>query len=380
MEKPFKIGIWHYETGNFADGGAFSYADKIQTLLAGHTFSEEFEFVLVGFNLPKSSNLAQISLIPFNQIILLRLLVSFFLRIPFFGKKVSQDIQKKHQKKLIQQLKDAQVELIYYIQPGVTFLDFPHISTIWDNGHLSSYAFPEVAMHGRLESRLSNIKIDLNRAILICAESSAGKKELQDFYGISPNKVEIIPLPPSNVVSPEISAEKIDALSDQEFFLYPAKYWPHKNHYNLLKGFAIFNKKYPDVKLVFTGFHQDNQAYIDQCIADEGLQQAVVQLGVVSLGKLKWLYQNAKALVMATLLGPTNMPLMEAYYLNCPVICSDLAGHREQLGTYASYFNGLDKVDIANKLEASYLSKAEHPIADPQVKGSRNFSSHGFYI
>jgi glycosyltransferase involved in cell wall biosynthesis len=54
---------------------------------------------------------------------------------------------------------------------------------------------------------------------------------------------------------------------------------------------------------------------------------------------------------MPTLLGPTNMPLLEAYYIGCPVICSDLEGHREILENNALYFNPLSWQEILKKMK-----------------------------
>ena len=42
---------------------------------------------------------------------------------------------------------------------------------------------------------------------------------------------------------------------------------------------------------------------------------------------------------MASHFGPTNIPPIEAMEIGCPVICSDLKGHREILGDSALYFN-----------------------------------------
>jgi glycosyltransferase involved in cell wall biosynthesis len=54
---------------------------------------------------------------------------------------------------------------------------------------------------------------------------------------------------------------------------------------------------------------------------------------------------------MPTLLGPTNMPLLEARELNCPIVCSNHKGHIEMLKDGAFYFDALDKDDIAIQLE-----------------------------
>lgn len=364
MEKPFKIGIWSYKNGSYNDGGAFSYAKKMQQILLTSDFGFEFELVSVGYEVDTTDNTA-VWLKPIYQKPALRLMYSTLLRIPFIGSSISKRIKRKYDNKLIKQLKEAEIELIYYVQPGVVFYNFPHIATVWDNGHLSTYAFPEVSMHGTLESRLENAIVNLNKALLICSESIAGKLELQKHFGFNIEKVMVVPMIASEVISPTILPEPVDLPKNDGFFFYPAKYWPHKNHYHLIKAFSIFSKKYPEVKLILTGYHQNNKQYIDECIKQQNLEDKVIQLGVVSVEQLKWLYLNAKGMIMTTLLGPTNMPLMEAYYLNCKVLCSNLEGHQEQLGNYGRYFDALDDTDIANKLELTYLDHTTTIGKDP---------------
>ncbi|HZH66514.1 MAG TPA: glycosyltransferase, partial [Flavisolibacter sp.] len=64
-------------------------------------------------------------------------------------------------------------------------------------------------------------------------------------------------------------------------------------------------------------------------------------------------YKHALALVMPTFLGPTNMPLLEAEALGCPVICSNLKGHWEMLGEHACYVE-------PNNPESIYQGMKDH--------------------
>ena len=43
--------------------------------------------------------------------------------------------------------------------------------------------------------------------------------------------------------------------------------------------------------------------------------------------------------------------------LGCPVICSDLPGHREELGSAAIYFNPMDSNEIANAMIEVFLNR-----------------------
>jgi glycosyltransferase involved in cell wall biosynthesis len=139
-------------------------------------------------------------------------------------------------------------------------------------------------------------------------------------------------------------------LAKDNFFFYPAQFWAHKNHYNLLRAFQKLKNIAPSFKLVFTGSDKGNLKYIKELITEFDLDDDVKITGFVSENQLKALYENAAALVMPTFLGPTNMPLLEAYSLGCKVICSDFKGHREQLGEDALYFQPNDYNDILGKM------------------------------
>jgi glycosyltransferase involved in cell wall biosynthesis len=355
VKKLFKIGIWHYKGGSYANGGAFAYTQALQEILINSSFPD-IEIVHIGYNIDQISALGSnvLSLTPIHSTKWPKLLNSLCIRLPLYGMKLSYKIKKNYNNKLINKLKRAGIEVIYYINPGIEIDNFPHISTLWDLGHISMFAFPEVSMHGKLESRIENLNRDINKALVICAESEAGKKELIRYCPVNPDRIHVIPMIPGLIVKDQIVPERIDFLANDEFFIYPAKYWPHKNHYNLLLAFKKFTSYFPSVKLVFTGANQNNIDYVNHVIQDLGLENDVIQLGVVNLQQLKWLYKNAVSLVMPTFLGPTNMPLVEAYYLGCKVICSRLDGHIEQLGEAARYFDPLDPDEIFAQMKNLY--------------------------
>jgi glycosyltransferase involved in cell wall biosynthesis len=62
----------------------------------------------------------------------------------------------------------------------------------------------------------------------------------------------------------------------------------------------------------------------------EGVEGMVHYLGYVPDEDMPGLYSQAAALIMPTFFGPTNIPVVEAWSLGCPVITSDIRGVREQ--------------------------------------------------
>lgn len=62
-------------------------------------------------------------------------------------------------------------------------------------------------------------------------------------------------------------------------------------------------------------------------------------------------------MVYASLMGPNNLPPIEAAYLGCPVIISDMPGHREQMKDCALFFEGTNEYALAEQMYAVYVNQ-----------------------
>lgn len=164
--------------------------------------------------------------------------------------------------------------------------------------------------------------------------------------------------PVINVSTDKASEEKFLAqyvLHKNQYLFYPAQYWPHKNHFAILNVLKeIKHEKKCNIKVVFTGSDKGNLSYLKQVVEKFNLSKDVYFLGFLDIEEVNILYRNALALVMPTFLGPTNMPLVEAMALKCPIICSDFEGHREQVGGHALFFNPRDYSQLKNHIIKVY--------------------------
>jgi len=74
-------------------------------------------------------------------------------------------------------------------------------------------------------------------------------------------------------------------------------------------------------------------------------------VGFVPDEKMPAYYMNSLALVMPSYFGPSNMPPLEAFELETPVIVSDLPGIRDQVGE-AALLVAPDKAEsLANAIQ-----------------------------
>jgi len=365
--KKVKIAVWLDENCNPEQGGGFSYYDKLVQAIDNYQFDSSIELCFVTAGIVSAGYFQkQITRLTYAP---QKLPIPFSTRIkmifPFIGKLIKQENrrrevewhkQEKHDTYL-KILLEAGIQIIYY--PccwGYPTFNFPFISTNWDIGHCSTFPFPELISNGSFEYRNYIYTQAFPKALMIFCESEAGKAELLKFTNIDEKKIKIVPLFAGNCVNMQnetITEEAFlseNKLEKYKFFFYPAQFWAHKNHSGLLQAFSKFSSKYPDYKLVFTGSDKGNLEYIFALTAELKLESSVLFLGFLPTAQVNILYGNATSLIMATYLGPTNMPLIEAMELGCPVVCSDLEGHREILGDSALYFNPADKNELSNAM------------------------------
>lgn len=255
-----------------------------------------------------------------------------------------------------QELKDELnrvIDVIYYPVPVYENIihNFPFIYTLWDVGHHSTYPFPELSMNSVFEFRKKHHDYIVTQALRIFVESETGKKEAAGYLCLNKERVSVVPLFPSEIISEKIIPAKPKKIEKDAFYIhYPAQFWAHKNHYNLIVALKKVVEVFPQLKLILTGSDKGNKKYIFETIQQLNLQDAVVDMGFVSVEELKWIYQHSRGLVMPSFLGPTNMPLLEAASLGCPVACSHFDGHKEMLGDYGYYFNPLSSEEMAQAI------------------------------
>jgi glycosyltransferase involved in cell wall biosynthesis len=106
-----------------------------------------------------------------------------------------------------------------------------------------------------------------------------------------------------------------------------------------------------DIHLVLAGSKKNGyKDVLDLCRRTE-VRDAVIFLGYVPDVEIPGLYRHARALVMPTYFGPTNIPPLEAFVMGCPVACSNIYGMPEQLGNAALMFSPNSTDEIAEVIE-----------------------------
>lgn len=263
-------------------------------------------------------------------------------------------------------------------------VEVPYFMTIWDLQHRLQPWFPEVNTTGwTWDQREQFYQYTLPRAAFVITGTQAGKKEVIDFYRIPPERVKVLPMPtPDFVLQHGEPVASGGAPLNPPFLFYPAQFWPHKNHIAILLALKILvERELTDFSVVFTGSDMGNLRYIQETATNLGLHERVLFYGFVPRNELIRLYRDAFALVFPSFFGPDNLPPLEAFALNCPVIAAQVPGSEEQLGNAALLFDPGDESQLVDAIEAlrTIPGVRENLIAEGKVR-ARQWTAHDYAL
>ena len=220
------------------------------------------------------------------------------------------------------------VDLVYFVTQGMSSLYLQrlnYISTVWDTCHRDLPEFPEVREYNKFIGREYIFNNSLTQALVVLVDSSQGIDRVSSLYGVDKNRIIELPFSASPFINSKVSSAT-EVLSDfgleKGYYLYPAQFWPHKNHVRILQALEILNSEGIRKEAVFVGGNKGNESYLRKLVDELGLKSQVHFLGFVDVKKIKGLYEGCGAVVMPTYFGPTNLPPLEAWSLKRPLIYS----------------------------------------------------------
>ena len=214
------------------------------------------------------------------------------------------------------------------------------VITVYDL--ISELFYPDLD-EGGLEKRKETI---LNADGIIVISEHTKKDLLKVYPEVNPEKVKVIYL--------AASMEKTDVEVDLSFLpdkyiLFVGKRSLYKNGNTLLKAFVEISRKYPDVSLVMAGGGDFNEEELE--IIKEGkIEERVVQKNL-SDDELYYAYKNAECFVFPSLYEGFGIPILEAFYCDCPVVLSEASCFPEIAQDAAVYCNGNDATSMASSIE-----------------------------
>ncbi len=181
-----------------------------------------------------------------------------------------------------------------------------------------------------------------------------------------PKVIHIAPVVVNTTVSENKSTEILNQLNiNYPYIIFPGNFFPHKNHLNLFTAFYLLKQRagFDKYKLLLTGVNSEQVNYgvaeyrgvrlISEIKHETDFN--VRGLGYQSNEVIDVLIANARLLVSPSIYEAICTPAMDAWNFGVPTAISDIAPFREHekaWGVQSVYFDPMNPLDIADKLEA----------------------------
>nr|WP_166786486.1 glycosyltransferase family 1 protein [Cryobacterium sp. TMT2-15-1] len=231
--------------------------------------------------------------------------------------------------------KMAEADVVHY--PFTVALPAPSsgqaaVQTLHDVQHLD---LPHLFSKSELIYRHKFYEGFAKRADAVITISHFAKQRMVDRLGLDPARIFVAHL--------GVDTDRyVPNLGPREnFVLYPARGWPHKNHARLVTAVEIARKTVPGLRLVLTG------GGLDQ-LGD--LPDWVDRKGFVDQSELQDLYRAAAALIFPSLYEGFGLPPLEAMASGCPVAVSREGSLPEIVGRAAVQFDPHEPAAIAGAI------------------------------
>jgi glycosyltransferase involved in cell wall biosynthesis len=250
-------------------------------------------------------------------------------------------------------LRAKQVEIVHFPYQRYFETDLPFIFEPWDLQHLH---YPGNFSENEVRFREHLYREACQRASLVVVPTRWGKRDLVSKFGVDEGKIAVISRGPGDL-SAESAQRPAQALPPR-YIVYPAKFWPHKNHVRLFEALKQLRSKGCTLPLVCTGepvsaIPED----LRTAISLHGLEDQITFLGHLERQALTAVLKGAEMLAFPSLFEGYGIPVLEAMSLGVPVVCSRIGPLDEIVSGAAQQFNAQEASDIARSIEAVWLNR-----------------------
>ncbi len=241
------------------------------------------------------------------------------------------------------------------------YIDSKYIVTIHDLQHRH---YPKFFTLKEGLSRNYIYKNAAKNALLVICESNFVKRDVVRFLNIPEEKIRVISSPPpEDRIANNINLEKLEEIKNKynlmnKFLFYPAHFWYHKNHLNLIRAMHHIKETLKEkISVILVGSKKNDFENTMNEINRLKLDKQIRYLGYVPEEDMPYLYKLSTALVMPTLFESLSMPIWEAFHLGCPVVSSNVRALPEQVGNAGLLFDPNDIKNMAEKIYRIWIDE-----------------------
>ena len=245
----------------------------------------------------------------------------------------------------------------YYLMPYCPGV--PTVLTCYDFIPLVYPQYFSVTQH--LIYRLAHI-LALQTASVVLAISQATKADLMCYFRVASERIVITPLAADAHFTPrpptQIATLRQKYALPERYVLYLGSNKPHKNLVRLVEAWGTLDRRsqVADCRLVLAGHWDERYSQTRETVAQLGLQDSVIFVGLAAEDDLPALYSGATLFVFPSEYEGFGLPVLEAMACGAPVACSKTSSLPEVVGDAAILFDPTDTEAIAGSLRRALAS------------------------
>jgi glycosyltransferase involved in cell wall biosynthesis len=271
-------------------------------------------------------------------------------------------------------VRDRGIDVLFRTYPTVEEVDFPADRQVFLLPDVQHEYRPEFFDPTSLDSRREAFRIALEGAGAIMTLSEHAKKTIEALAkGAGEVFVASPALPPEFVASRSEDATDAERaqLPAGEFFFFPANPWPHKNHERLFEALRLYRERTGrSTELVLTG------STLGWSLPARYADLPIRHLGFVSPALLRLIYERASALTFFSEYEGFGIPLLEAFELGTPVVCSNTTSLPEVAADAALMCDPTDIEAISDLLER--VTDDEQLRSELAARGKRRLGDYAW--
>ena len=233
-----------------------------------------------------------------------------------------------------------------------------NLPSIYHPHDLQHHYFPENFSRAQIAHRQTVWKRRATRASYVMAASNSVKNDLEELWKIPSKKIQVVPIPPPERSVPKEMPATLGQISEK-FLIYPAVFWPHKNHLRLIQAMSILQRDGVFIDLLLTGAQGGNYRKVAKAVDELPSPEHIRFLGHVTNAELSWLIANATLMVVPSLFEAMSLTVWDAQRLGTAVACSSVDPFPQQVGDSAALFDSYDIEDIASTIKALIDGEAQ---------------------
>ncbi len=272
-------------------------------------------------------------------------------------------------------ISDNKIDVVWNIYSNEE-VDVPYIATCLDCYDLVNPYLPENNNFINWVSWNRKATDYYRKATFIVVSTKILRNQVIKFYGVSNEKIIINPFftPVLNTAVTTFQSDDTKEVSLTQFLFYPSRYTPQKNHIVLFEALKILKNNYNfRPKLILCGKDCGNLEFLKIKAIELNISEQIEFLGLIDFQFLVQLYKNAKALVYCSFVGPDNLPPLEAFSLDCPVIASRVSGAVEQLKDAVLLFEPTNEFELVEHILSIYNNEE---LVNELISKGRNIANN----